>query len=129
MQQGQPACWTPSRSVSIRTAPGKEKSGITRFARPYGHLFRFPLALRTADRAKAVVGLAEPTPESSGAGNRERRVKTNARPLNSTKSLIIFRANSMNVADTLVASSECHTRELNLIEKYVDSVFFLYHLA
>ena len=78
MQLGQPACWTPRRSVSIRTAPGKEKSGITRFARPYGHLFRFPLALRFADRGRAVWGLAEPTPESSGAGNTERRVKTNA---------------------------------------------------
>ena len=78
MQLGQPACWTPRRNVSIRTAPGKEKSGITRFARPYGHLFRFPLALRFADRGRAVWGLAEPTPESSGAGNTERRVKTNA---------------------------------------------------
>jgi hypothetical protein len=78
VQLGQSAYWTPRRTVSIRTTPGKEKSGITRFARPYGHLFRFPLALRFADRGSAVWGLAEPTPESSGARNTERRVKINA---------------------------------------------------
>jgi hypothetical protein len=73
-----PAYWTPRRTVSIRTTPGKEKSGITRLARPYGHLFRFALTLRFADRGRAVWGLAEPTPENSGAGNTEGRVKTHA---------------------------------------------------
>ncbi len=85
MQLVHSAYWTPLRTAAIRTTPGKEKSGITRFARPYGHLYRFPLALRFADRGRAVWGLAEPTPETSGARKTERRVKANA-PLNSAKS-------------------------------------------